>query len=163
MSEHNSSRRKPDDLNTIIRKVEETFADVTQEEIDAALARSRGTDEKVLVDRRVIIDGEVVHTSREPDLAALGKCSKEYAQKLRDFVDGVKVKREHREKKKKTREKLITDLRKAIRQLGRDAKPDAIIRAAEVNEQDGRDALRELEAAGDYEGFARRRPRRYSS
>ena len=54
-------------------------------------------------------------------------------------------------------------MREAIRALGDDgktAKPDKLIGYAHIGAKRGRDALRELEALSEYNGFARPRPRR---
>lgn len=56
---------------------------------------------------------------------------------------------------------LLDRLRAAIARHGHDAKPDIIIGAARVAEKAGRAGLRTLEAAGEYTGFARSRPKRY--
>jgi hypothetical protein len=44
---------------------------------------------------------------------------------------------------------------------GRHALPDILIGTVDIRNKNGRRALRVLEALGEYEGFARRRPRRY--
>ena len=75
------------------------------------------------------------------------------AQWLRDEVDAGN------EEGKATA--LMRALRQAIREKGLDAKPDAIIAAAKVNRQRGRNALRQLQELGDYNGFSRNRPRRF--
>lgn len=46
---------------------------------------------------------------------------------------------------------------------GRTASPDLLIDNAEIGEKLGRDALRILEAKGEYDGFARKRPRRFTN
>lgn len=60
---------------------------------------------------------------------------------------------------------VVDCLRLAIRQTpnGRKAKPHQIIAKARVQEQAGRNALRDLEAKGEYEGFGRPKPARYCS
>jgi len=58
---------------------------------------------------------------------------------------------------------LLQALREAIGKLGRDARPNAVTSEAQVASKQGRDALRELERAGEYDGFTRNRPRRYRS
>jgi hypothetical protein len=55
----------------------------------------------------------------------------------------------------------IEAMRRAIEQRGRNAKAVNLIRVAGLSEQRGRDALRWLEAHGEYVGFSRRRPARY--
>jgi hypothetical protein len=59
---------------------------------------------------------------------------------------------------------VLTDLRRAIQELpdGKTAIPDAVIAQAEVNRQLGRRALRWLESHGEYNGFAKKKPARYS-
>lgn len=55
----------------------------------------------------------------------------------------------------------VAKLRVLIRNTpeGRELKPDVLLKRARMNQQTGRKALRELEAAGEYAGFARQ-PRR---
>lgn len=62
-----------------------------------------------------------------------------------------------------TNDAVLESLRHAISSTanGKSAKPDAIIRVAKVANQPGRAALRTLENAGEYDGFARIKPKRY--
>jgi hypothetical protein len=57
----------------------------------------------------------------------------------------------------------MTQMREAIKKHpnGRKAKAETLCRAAGIAEKEGRDALRKLEALREYEGFQRKRPRRY--
>lgn len=55
---------------------------------------------------------------------------------------------------------IFTKLRRAINEHGIEAKAEVIIKEAGVRGKDGRKALRELEAIGEYR-FARSKPRRY--
>lgn len=59
---------------------------------------------------------------------------------------------------------VLEDLRRAIQELpnGKTAIPDAVIARAAVNRQLGRRALRWLEAHGEYNGFTKKKPARYS-
>jgi hypothetical protein len=57
----------------------------------------------------------------------------------------------------------LAALRKAISETknGKTAKPETIIKAAKVNNSDGREVLRKMEAADEYQGFTRETPQRY--
>jgi hypothetical protein len=57
----------------------------------------------------------------------------------------------------------VTAMRRAIQEVtnGRTEKPAKLIKQAGIAEKRGREALRKLEGLGEYEGFARCRPRRY--
>jgi len=57
----------------------------------------------------------------------------------------------------------MADMRRAIAEhpQGQQAKAKALIGLAHINPQRGRNALRELEKLGEYQGFARPLPRRY--
>jgi hypothetical protein len=52
-------------------------------------------------------------------------------------------------------------LRLAIRREGKEAKPETVIKTARINRQRGRQLLRLLEEAGEYDGFARATPEKY--
>jgi hypothetical protein len=52
-------------------------------------------------------------------------------------------------------------IEQAIEDLGKEAKPDQVIKAAGVGHQPGRKILRALEDEGRYSGFARAKPVRY--
>jgi hypothetical protein len=56
-------------------------------------------------------------------------------------------------------------MREAIRThpQGRKAKATPLCRHAGIADKDGREALRYLEERGEYEGFPRKKPRRYTS
>jgi hypothetical protein len=61
-------------------------------------------------------------------------------------------------------EPYIRKMKAAIlrRTDGRDASPDALIKLVGVNRKFGRDALRRLQADGEYSGFLRDKPDRYA-
>jgi hypothetical protein len=60
--------------------------------------------------------------------------------------------------------KAVERMRQAIREApkGKTARADGLIQDAGINRKRGRDALRRLQAHGEYAGFARDRHRRYA-
>lgn len=60
-------------------------------------------------------------------------------------------------------QRILSALRTAVAALGPGAKADAVVKHARVNRKKGRDGLRKLESLGQYGGFGRERPRRFTT
>lgn len=126
--------------------------DAVMQQVDR-LPRWREDDEEMPkldddVDRGYYFDGAIASllrgSVRQPAMEAMRRLAGPSAPKTNRRDEAESIKR----------------LRAAIAELGRTMKPEAVLRKAEVNDREGRRLLRQLQSAGEFEGFVRKsRPR----
>ena len=164
MGTSNSSNPRDYDLSAAKAKLREAFQDLTQQEIESALARSRGPYDHGGVHRAIEMDdGSSLHVSFDPSCESLDEFVDEAAPKLRRILRKRALLEKAESVEQETRTGLLGRLRKAIRELGQKARPEHVIKKAHVANKPGRELLRELQSAGEYDGFARDKPARYES
>lgn len=139
---------------------------VTQQDTDAARAAPPipGYPRNLLqltiaLDERTTFKFDVDPDGLDPGIVV----NEEFLERAYSSYKSSRNKRRRRTRLARSHEELLAKLRAAIAALPDGATPEGVIAEAGVNNQKGRNALRELQKRGEYASFTRDTPDRYTT